>query len=234
MTFLELVQRLRTESRSTASGSSGPTTVVSQTGVFQTLVNLTAEAWATIQRWSTDWLWLRAKFTLPTVASTSSYAYASATDVASSSAISRFRQWLPFDEYGRSNLTIYLTSAGVSGERHLTYMPWGDFRAIYQVGTEQTGTPINFSITPDLKIILGPTPSAVYTLRGEYQKSNQTLSVDADTPEMPTDYHMLIVWEALRQYAGTVGAAEVWTRADNNARELKTALFRNQSPQYHF
>lgn len=232
MNFLAIVQRLRRESGSTASGSSGPTTVVSQSGIFASLVDWASDAWMAIQRRSDSWKWMRSRFTLVTSSGDDEYAYGDATDVGTSSAITRFQRWIPMDEYGYSNLTMYPTAAGVASERYLSYLDWSAFRALFKRGPQSNNTPVYFTISPDNKILLGPKPDGSYTLQGEYQKSAQTLSADADTPEMPEDYHMLIVWEALKSYSTWAAAPEVWTRADEQGDPINTALHLNQSPAF--
>jgi len=234
MNFLEIARRTRRESSATASASDAPVTVVGQTGQLKQIVDWCSEAYHKIQRSSNDWRWLRSRFSLQTVASTDTYAYGDATDVAAAAAITRFRQWLPFTEDGLSNVSCYLTSTGVAGERYLTPMSWPDFRARYKFGAQSDGQPINFTISPANELMLGPKPDAIYTVLGEYQKSNQILALDADTPEMPEDYHMLIVWYALKSYAAYAPAPEVWTRAEDEAGALFTALNRSQLPAFRF
>jgi hypothetical protein len=62
--FLQLVQRLRTETK--ASGSS-ITSVVNQTGEYGRLVDWVNDAWLDIQSEHTDWEWMRTTATFPTV-----------------------------------------------------------------------------------------------------------------------------------------------------------------------
>lgn len=66
MTFLELVQRLRSETK--ASGTT-VTSVVSQVGEYARLVNWINDAWLDIQSTHTDWGWMRSDVTFPTVTS---------------------------------------------------------------------------------------------------------------------------------------------------------------------
>lgn len=44
---------------------------------------------------------------------------------------------------------------------------------------------------------LYPTPDGAYTLRARYQSSPDTLTLDADIPEIPSDYHDLLITYAL-------------------------------------
>ena len=64
-----------------------------------------------------------------------------------------------------------------------------------------------------------------------YRKSAQALTLDADIPEMPTDFHELIVWEALKRL-GNFDEGQVQQRAEwaNNARLVKFDLERDQLP----
>jgi len=232
--FLQIVQRLRQEADMTAASATSPTTVVNQTGRLKSLVDWSAEAYNDIQRISTDWRWLRSRFTLSVTSGTDNYAYTAATDEVSGAPITRFRRWIPSDEYGDSNVSAYLAATGVSAEQYLAYLDWPSFRALYKFGTQTNAPPVDFTINPADEIQFGPKPNATYTVRGEYQKSSQTLAADADIPEMPTDYHMLIVWFALKSYAAAVAAPEVWTRANEAARPLLTGLHRNQLPVLRF
>lgn len=234
MTFLELVQRVRQESGSTAAGSSGPSTVVSQTGLYGQMVNWTAEAWNKIQRSNSTWMWMRSRFTFNTTTNIDSYAYTDVDDAITSTTITRFQKWIPVDQYGDSNVLIYTTANGVAGQRYLAYLDWDAFRSLYKRSTIRYGNPVHFTIGPDRKIYLGLVPNDTFTITGEYQKNLQIMTADADVPEMPEDYHMLIVWEALKSYASFAAAPEVYTRAQDEARPLWTALYRNQSPSLSF
>lgn len=64
MNFLQLVQRLRTETK--ASGTT-VTTTVGQVGEYARLVNWINDAWLDIQSDQVDWGWMRANVTFPTV-----------------------------------------------------------------------------------------------------------------------------------------------------------------------
>lgn len=63
-TFLQLVQRLRTETK--ASGTT-VTTTVNQSGEYARLVNWVNDAWLDIQSTYTDWGWMRSDVTFQTV-----------------------------------------------------------------------------------------------------------------------------------------------------------------------
>ena len=236
MNFLQICQRLRRETGLTSSSATTPTTVVSQTGQLKDIVDWAASAYTDLQASRTNWRWLRSTFTLDTTASDDTYAYSDAavTDSRLPAAISRFSRWCPLDSDGYSNVKSYLTSGGVGSEAYLQYLPWNYFRDIYKKGTQTNGQPLHFTIDPQDNIIIGPKPDAIYTVTGEYQRSAQTLALDADTPEMPADYHMVIVWNALLDYAGKAAAPEVFTRAQVKAAPIMRMLETNQLPEITF
>lgn len=223
MTFLEGVQRLRRETRGVA-GAGQPTSVESQTGQLQRLVDYYSDAWENIQNSREDWRWMRKPFTVNTVAGTEAYAFGSCTDTEAGAVISRFSRWY------RHSIKAYLQSTGVSGEYPLRYIEWDLFRRIYHYGTQNNGQPAHVSIDPNNKLCLGPKPDAVYVVGGDFQRSAQILAEDDDEPEMPDEYHMLIVWDALRDYGLATPATEAYVRGETQGKKIRRRLERKQLP----
>lgn len=225
MTYLSICQDVRRECR---MAGSGPTTVVSQTGRLGDIVAWVAQCYTEIQE-AQNWNWLRSTFTVNTVASDDTYAYTDCTDSRLSTTISRFSQW--WLEHGdEPNVTIYLTSAGVGGENYLTPIDWAAFRERYKRGTQTTGQPIHIAIDPQNNLVLGPKPDAIYTLNGEYQMSPQTLTANADVPEMPARFHNLIMYRAMEKYGASNNAPEVFNRGGYEGNRKMRALERDQLP----
>lgn len=208
--------------------STVPATAQSQTGELARVAKWVIQSWTEIQASRTDWRWMRSEFTLSTSSGDDQYAYSDCTDSIASATITRFARWLP------SEFQIYLTSAGVGTQRWLTYYPWDQFKRVYKIGTQNNSAPVVASIDPRNNLRLGPKPDAAYTVTGEYQKSPQTLSANADEPEMPAQFHQLIVYKAMEKYAGYSGAAEVWARVQNEAQSLRLALEADQLPLPNF
>jgi hypothetical protein len=129
-----------------------------------------------------------------------------------------------------SNITIYLTSAGVGGENYLTPIDWVDFRERYKRGSQTTGQPIHVTIDPQNNLVLGPKPDAIYTINGEYQMSPQTLTADADVPEMPSRFHSLIMYRAMEKYGASNNALEVFNRGGYEGGRKMRGLERDQLP----
>lgn len=226
MTFLELCQRLRQE---VGIPGTGPSTVLSQTGELALLVDWIASSYTEIQqRHGGRWRWLRREFTLSTTASDGSYAYGDATDVTDAAAITRFRRWIFTDRDNPPK--IYLTASGVGTERFLVYADYPAFRSVWKLGNNstQTGYPTFVAQDPNNNVLLAPIPDDAYTVRGEYWMKPQTLAADADEPEMPDDFHMLIVYRAMEKYAGFNAAQEVMIRAKNEGQPMMRNLEADQ------
>lgn len=204
--------------------------VTNQTGELSRIVNWVKNAWTEIQNRHANWRWMRSTFSINTVAGDDTYAATECTDTRLSAAISRFARWIKFDDNGSSNMKIYLSSAGVGAERWLSFMEWSDFRSIYRVGTQNNGAPAHYTIDPQNNLVLGPKPDDVYVVTGEYQMSAQILAASADVPEMPTQFHQLIVCMAMKKYAGFESAPDVYSRAVTEGNRLMRQLELDQLP----
>jgi len=222
--LLDLVQSLHYEAKLPGSP---PDSVSGQSGRAADLVRWAIEAYNDIQREKDSrWKWLRGDWTLDTTADDSIYAPTDCTDVADDSAISRFLAWDLDDE---SRPFIYLTSDTVSTERELPIADhWNDFRSLYVKATHTAAAPSQMAVDHADNLHFGPTPDAVYTVTGNYWKSIQRLAADADEPEMPANFHMLIVYRALLKYAYNVVGQEILARARTEGAPIYDALVENQ------
>jgi len=217
--------------RECGMSGTGPAAVTGQTGDLERIVEWYAQAYTEIQNRHQDWLWLRSTFTVDTTASDDTYAYGDVTDSRLSALITRFRRWWLYDVDGFPNVRSYLTSAGVSGEKYLLPLPWAAFRDLYKRGTQTNNAPVHITVDPQRNLILGPKPNGIYTVTGEYQMSAQILAADGDTPEMPSDYHQLIVYEAMKKYGGFNSAPDVSSRGITDGNKLLRQLESNQRPE---
>lgn len=223
MTLLQLFQAFHREAKQPGSA---PTTVVGATGRNADIVQWLIEAYNDIQR-DVDgrWKWLRRAFYVDTVADTQSYEYGDCTDTVAAAAIARFRSW-DLDE--EDPPYIYLSSAGAVTERELAIYDWIDFRSQYVRGVQTSAAPGAISVDHTDKLYLGSPPDAVYRLSGYYWRGNQTLADDGDEPEMPDDFHMMIVYRAMVKYAYNIIAQEILARATADGTGLYDALVQNQ------
>jgi hypothetical protein len=215
MTFLELCVRLREEA---GISGNGPSTVVAQTGEMKRIVNWVNQAWEDVQNARANWNWMRSEFSFQSVADQAGYTSAEA------GIATRFRDW------DVNTIKSYKTSVGISNEIELAEMTYFGYRSVYLTGSQPSGTPICFAIGPDRKLLLGPKPDGIYTVNGQYWKAPQALTLDADVPEMPTEFHMLIVWMALERYGIYESAGEVVAAGQKYGKRLMNRLEINQLP----
>jgi hypothetical protein len=223
MTFLELARKVAQES-GTTSGINLPGTVTGQTGHLKNIVSWTADAWNIIQRQKSDWRWMRREFEKTILADLGTYD-------PSSVGADRHSKWITSSEVTLSNPTDT-----TGRENHLLFVEWGKFRALRMTGAARLvrSRPSEWSISPRDEFVMWPIPDIVYTVRGEYQQSPQTLAADADVPEMPEQHHDLIWQEALLLLAvGTESFDQVrdWNA---NASRSRSSLVQLQTPQIRF
>jgi len=214
MNLLQLAQRLRLE-----VGASGTdSTVVDATGEWSRIVTWCDAAWEEIQRRHVNWNWMRQSITFSTIASQGEYPYASAP-----LSITSFASW------DITRFRVYQTSVG--NENFMSYLPYDYFIDTYRIGTTRTATGypnvITVSPTNSLMVSLIPIDTS-YTIGGTYYKGVQTLSADADIPEMPERFHMAIVYLAMQYYAMWESAPEVMARGKSMFGRLIVQLENDQ------
>jgi hypothetical protein len=193
-TYLELCQKLGAESGTAGDGL--PSTVLTQVGRLAKIVRWVRDAYTMIQQAERDWLWLQGRFSGPTIVSQRNY---DGNDMGVTTRLSRF---LTTGDGSENRWSIYLTSTGVSDEGPLKFIAYDDFVVSFMRGTQTNGKPAYFTVAPDGDFLLHPIPDAIYTIQGPYRKAPQTLAADTDEPEMPDEYHDLIVEVALHLFLG--------------------------------
>ena len=226
MTFLELLQAFHREYG--LSGDS-PTSAENQTGETLRLVHWLIDAYKDIQN-AEQWRWLRVTFTCTTTADQDSYAFGECNDTLDSAAITRFKRWRIDDLLDPPK--IYLSSSGVGTQTWMSYVPWDWFKSVYRIGTRNSAFPFFITADPQNKLVVGPPPGDEYVITGDYVRSAQVLALDEDVPEMPEDFHMLIVHRAAKKYAYYESANEVLSRANEDADRLYRQLQADQLPTF--
>ena len=193
-TFLELAQDMRREAGLTGTG---PTAVTGQSGIELRIVNGIKRAWIRIQKHPKDWKWMWQEHDtgsgpLQSILNTTDYVL---TDVG--------KTVYPNTFYS------YLTATGVTDRQKMTFMDYEAFKAKYGSVNADAARPIVATIMPNGQLRLHPKPDDVYSIEFEIQKAPQVLAANADVPEMPTQYHDLIVYEALKHFGKAENAPEV-------------------------
>lgn len=210
MNFLQLCARVASEC---GVSTTEPTSTSGQTGRLGQIVNWVNAAWMDLQQRRNDWRFMVGSFTVATTSGDGAYS-------TSDCAISNFRDWR------RDTLKIYLTSAGQETETYLRFMEYADWYDRYNTGAQSNSYPIHFSVDHDNDILLGPKPDGIYTVSGEYMKAATELSGDDDEPELPTEWHMAIVYRAMMKYGRYAGASEVYTDGANEYKRMLREMLR--------
>lgn len=212
------------------------TSTLNQIGVPLQIVNAVDAAWLLIQTLHDNWQWLRAEFSA-NLAAVVPPAQGRWTPAALG--ITRFADWV-YDQIAAPSLsgnatyrpmTIYSTSIGVSDEGPIKFMDWELFRQTYFRNAQVRNRPTNWSSDPQGNFCLGQAPDVPYTAKGEFFKSPQTMAADGDTPEMPSPFHMAIVWRAVLLLTERDEAEQlVYDRAENKYAEIIGHLENSQLP----
>lgn len=183
MNFLALCQALARESGTLQAGR--PTTVVGQTGREAKMVAWIQAAWRSIQNSRGDWRWMQGRFLGSTINGQQEY---TGTEMSAT----RFGDWVYTGDRRENRFSVF-TPSEPEQEGSLTFMDWDNFFVTQLRRPPANDKPTLFTITPEGKIALSPTPDAVYSIRGLYKKDEQPLAADGDIPEMPSRHHDLII-----------------------------------------
>lgn len=217
MNRLQLAQQLRRD-----CGISGSeTTTVDASGEWSDVVNWIDRAWEDIQLDRPNWLWMRTTASFSTVAEQAEYPYASAP-----LSLTDFARWVP------RSFRIYKTSIG----NEMILDEWESyerFRDTYIIGSQRTsyGYPSSIVVSPTKSLILAlPPDDTSYTISGDYYKVPTVLSDDTDEPDMPSRFHMLIVYRAMEFAGFKESANELITLAQKNIVRMTRLLEDDQLP----
>lgn len=219
MNFLELCQAAARESRTVDSVR--PLSVVGQSGREAKFIHWVREAWKEIQIERNAWRFMRRYYAGGLLENTQAYTPAAL-------GITDLNRWI--DEK-KDPVTVYKISLGTVDESEIRHIDYADFRATYLRGTHDANRPMHWSVSPDNELMIGPKPDAAYTVQGPYQRAVQVLAANTDTPICPADYHMVIVWRALKMMSDHDEALAVGATADFRARTLMSLMETTQLPQ---
>jgi len=225
MNFLSIVQRLQRKCRVTGSGV---TSVTNQSGEYARLVDWTNEAWMYLQMLYPNWRWMRYSMSFPTVAGQSTYTLAQIQSTGTG-----------FSDFGNWDVETfrnYQTSIGTKSECDMDCINYDDWRDVYQFGSARTmqSRPTQFTITPALGIGLGCTPAAGYTISGDYFKVATEMAANDDTPALPTQFHMAIVYKAMMYYGVSEAKPEVYDEGEMEFARMLNRLEMQQLPDISF
>jgi hypothetical protein len=216
MNFLEIVQKLH---QKCGGAGTAPSTVVAQTGESKDFVDWASEAIGLIETLEANWMWMRKAFSFQTTAGKAFY-LPNAT--AGETGLTDLAKYHDMDSW-----RIYLTATGRSDEGWLVSWDYQSWRDHYDFGIQATQQerPQVYAIRDnDRAVMLGGLPNDIYTVTGEYQRVPQTFTLDADTPGMPTRFHMMAVYRGMMLYGKYENAPEVYADGEEEFNKLLAAL----------
>ena len=217
MTFIEMVRAVR--SRVGMQGNT-PSSISGAVGAEIDLVNAVKDAWIDIQNSRDDWKWQRASKQFYTVVDDFDYDVDEILPVVHTA----FDRW-------RDDSTYYINADNKRVPvRYVGY----DYYNRSNIDSEVSNSPRVFTVRPwDNTVLINP-PDQIYTMYIGYQKSLQDLSGDADVPDMPAHFHMLIVYKAIEKFTVGIGAPELYNKYAQEYVTLWGTLTRSQLPEKHF
>jgi hypothetical protein len=182
MNYLQLCAKMR---RDIGIQGSGPTSVTSQTGNYQRIVDYIADADDEIQSLYEDWDFLRTTVAFNTISATSTYT----TAAISAGTVGK---WDVESFAFKPNTTSYRPLSNVD------FHDWKNSGDRYYVNTDDE--PTQFVIDQNESIILIPTPDAVYAVQAEHWVSPSRMAANTDTSVIPSRFHQMIIELATIKY----------------------------------
>ena len=169
---------------------------------------------------------MRSSASFTTVAAQSSYPLGTGTGTVGVS-VATFGMW------DRDTFRNYVTSVGTNSEVFMDFIHYDTWRDSYMYGAMRNTTtrPLQMSISPAKAIVLGPPPTAGYTITGDYFTAPLEMTLDADTPSLPAQYHMAIVYRAMMSYGGYESAPEVYQRGETEFSKLMRRMTADRLPE---
>lgn len=135
----------------------------------------------------------------------------------------------------RRYILVHTGSVGLSDQQPCYFLEPDDFEGYYtrRSASVSQGRPIYYTIRPNGQISLFPTPDQVYVLTIKHRTNPSDLTIDASTPEMPTKFHMYIVYKAMMYYGFSNESNRLANVVPRLIEQMHTALVREQTPRIY-
>lgn len=191
MTFLELCQTLR---REIGVSGNGPSSVTSQTGQLEKIVNWIADADVYIQNAWQDWKFLWRQ--MNAVALTVGQAQYTPTE-------------LGVDDVGIWDINSLALDESTDDYKLLAVKDFDEWRAQYRFGVKTNAQPDSVFVKPDNGLIFDAPPDSAYSFSGYYWRNPVRMSTNNDQSLIPERFHRVIIAKAKIMYAEHDEAPEV-------------------------
>lgn len=212
MNYLQLCQAVR--SRIGLHGT-GPSTVVSPTDVESDIVDAVKDAWIDIQNFREDWDWMKTTQSFNTAADDTDY---STTDIAGpSNRVARFV---------KGSLWIYANSQWTK----MSYLDEDTFYDMYK-NESTSGIPYHYTFNRNDNSVEMQTPDAIYPCEIDYIKQPQLLAANTDTPELPVQWHNLIIYLAIQKLSSSIASTSTAMEYSQAYAVMMGQMMRQQLPK---
>ena len=117
----------------------------------------------------------------------------------------------------------YRKSEGANYKTPLRFLDYSEFQKKAN-DYSTTSDPYLITMTPTKRLRIFPAPDDVYVLCADAFAKPQGMSVNADIPILPDNFHMMIVWKGLMDYAGFEESSAIFRFAAIRYDELNAEL----------
>ncbi len=202
------------------------TSVVNQTGEFQRIVDNVSQGWQDLQNERQNWDWMRSSQLLgggvsfATISGQAEYQLGTGPGTVGVAA-DAFASWV------KRSFRDQTTTSGVQDQIFLAWISYEAWRNAYSYGAQQTveTRPVAIAVGPNNSICVGPWPTSVYTLTGDYFRAPAIMTTDTDTPtDLPLQFQIAIVWRACWYYGIYKNAPEVVAKGNTRYRQTVRQL----------
>jgi len=202
-TFLEICQQVHRWVRA-GNNTPGtvPTTVVGQTLELGDIVYFVGQAWLQLQQYHPDWRWMVSQGGLTLFSGVRVYSLA--TIQINFPRLAVIRPLIAASNIKYS--LIFDISAPTRTDMPVWFISYEEWRGWWdRQPRTMLQKPCRFTIRPDRAVEVDPTPNDApsgdnWQLVFDYKKTPQVLAIDGDIPELPEEYHDLIVWWAVNLF----------------------------------
>lgn len=125
------------------------------------------------------------------------------------------------------------TFVGFKSEIFMSYLDYEWWRNGYEYGAlRQVQTrPTVMTVAPDKSIGLGPNPIVGYTVVGDYYRVPTEMTANTDTPALPSQFRMAIIYRAMMSYGAYESAPEVAQRGASEFNRLMRRIHSDRMPE---
>lgn len=224
MTYLEIVQRAW---RLVPMNGVEPTSIATPTSLSQegrVLLDMINDAWTTLKNEREDWKFFRESINFNTQADKQLYTTSDLT--VNNAKIADIVRW---DRNG-----FRFQQKSDADDIGLTCIHEGDFEKLYTRSgpyNVDKGHPSVITVLEDDSRTLRvyPVPDGAYTVYGRFWYTSGEFSADADTPDLPDDFHMMLVWKGVWAMGEHMGKEQAIRMGSQNYNKYHIDLVQNQT-----